>query len=127
MGRIKKTNKQKKGYMKIAFTSLGKDWESIIDPRFGRADYIVVFDEELETLEVVDNSSVKDEVHGAGTATAQKVFAICPDVLITGNGPGGNAASALKQMNMKIYVNAHSLSLREAYIHYKNGKLNELL
>ncbi len=111
--------------MKIAFTSTGPAWESIIDSRFGRADYIVMFDEDTGNLDVLDNTSVQNEAHGAGTATAQKVFAMSPDVLITGNGPGGNAASALKQMNMKIYVNAHNLSLREAYEHYKNGKLNE--
>ena len=111
--------------MKILFTSTGKNWESLIDPRLGRTDFFVIYDEEKKELSVTDNTEIKNVAHGAGTATAQKVFAMSPDVLITGNGPGGNAASALKQMNMKIYVNAHNLSLREAYEHYKNGKLNE--
>ena len=33
--------------MKIAFTAVGKDWDAIIDPRFGRTEYIVVFDAPL--------------------------------------------------------------------------------
>ncbi len=32
--------------MKIAFTAKGRDWDSMIDPRFGRTDYIVVYDED---------------------------------------------------------------------------------
>lgn len=61
---------------------------------------------------------------GAGTATAQKLSALKPDVLITGNGPGVSAFSALKQMNIKIYVDAHNLTVREAYARYKEGRLS---
>jgi predicted Fe-Mo cluster-binding NifX family protein len=112
--------------MKIAFTSSGPDWDSIIDPRFGRADYIVMYDEDSGILEVLDNSAVKNEAHGAGTATAQKMFDLSPDVLITGNGPGGNASSALRKMNLKIFVNAHNHTLKEAYESFKHGKLQEI-
>ncbi|MEN6501598.1 MAG: NifB/NifX family molybdenum-iron cluster-binding protein, partial [Tenuifilaceae bacterium] len=66
--------------MRIAFTSTGKSWDSIIDSRFGRTEYIVIFDEETKTLELVDNSAVKNEAHGAGTATAQKMYEVKPDV-----------------------------------------------
>lgn len=111
--------------MKIAFTSSGPDMDSIIDPRFGRAEYIVLLNEETGKLEILDNTSIKNEAHGAGTATAQKVFNMNPDIVITGNGPGDNAAKILKQMNVKIFVNAHSLSLKEAYDQFKQGKLSE--
>ena len=30
--------------MKIAFTSKGVEWDSRMDPRFGRAEFILVFD-----------------------------------------------------------------------------------
>lgn len=112
--------------MKIAFTSSGTTWESIIDPRFGRTEYIVIFDEESQELSAVDNSSVKKEAHGAGTATSQRVFELSPDVLITGNGPGDNASTALKHLKIKILVNAHELTLRQAYEKYKNGELKEV-
>lgn len=112
--------------MKVAFTSTGKTWDSIIDPRFGRADFIVVYNEVDQILDIIDNSSVKNEAHGAGTATAQKMYELKPDVLITGNGPGDNATVALKRLNMKIYVDAHNMSLKEAFNSYKAGKLKEL-
>lgn len=112
--------------MKIIFTASGENWESLIDSRFGRSDYLVIYDEEKNELQAIDNRHIKNEAHGAGTATAQKVFSLKPDVLITGNGPGENAASALKHLHMKIFINAHNLSLSEAYRQYKEGKLNEL-
>jgi predicted Fe-Mo cluster-binding NifX family protein len=112
--------------MKILFTSTGQDWDSIIDPRFGRAEYLVLFDEETKALLVTDNSAVKNEAHGAGTATAQKMYELKPDILITGNGPGGNAATALSNLNLKIFINAHEMSLKQAYEHYIDGKLTEL-
>lgn len=111
--------------MKIAFTSAGTTWDSMIDPRFGRTEYIVMYDEECQELSVVDNGSVKNEAHGAGTATSQRIFELKPDVLITGNGPGDNASAALKHLTMKILVNAHGMTLRQAYDHYLNGDLNE--
>lgn len=112
--------------MRIAFTSEGKTWDSLIDPRFGRTEFIAIYDEESQEFEVVDNSAVKNEAHGAGTATAQKVYDLKPDVLITGNGPGETAAKALKHINMKIFVDAHNFTLKEAFNLYKNGSLREV-
>jgi len=111
--------------MKIAFTSAGTTWDSMIDPRFGRTEYIVLYDEDRQELTAVDNSSVKNEAHGAGTATSQRIFELKPDVLITGNGPGDNAITALKHISMKILVNAHGMTLKQAYDHYLNGDLKE--
>ncbi len=112
--------------MKIVFTAQGTEWDSMMDPRFGRTEYIVLYDEELQILSVVDNSAVKNEAHGAGTATSQRIFELKPDVLITGNGPGETASKALKHLNMRIFVGALDMTLRHAYEDYKNGKLRGL-
>ena len=32
--------------MKIAFTAKGTDWDAEIDPRFGRTQYIIIYDDE---------------------------------------------------------------------------------
>ncbi|MFH2143539.1 MAG: NifB/NifX family molybdenum-iron cluster-binding protein [Bacteroidota bacterium] len=112
--------------MRIAFTSTGTNWDSVIDSRFGRTEYFFIYDEETQQISINDNSAVKNEAHGAGTATAQKMYEIKPDVLITGNGPGENAAAALKQLNMKIFVDAHDMTIKQAYENYKNGKLKEI-
>lgn len=112
--------------MKIIFTSTGKTWESEMDSRFGRAEYFVLYDEESREMTVIDNGEIKNEAHGAGTATAQKMYELKPDVLITGNGPGTNATAALKNLKMKIFINAINISLKEAYDMYREGRLTEL-
>lgn len=112
--------------MRIAFTSKGKEWASIMDPRFGRTEYIVVYDEDNQELTAVDNSAVKNVAHGAGTATAQTIFELNPDVLITGNGPGETATKALNHLKMKIFADAHEMTIKQAYEYYKSGKLREI-
>lgn len=112
--------------MKIAFTAAGQDWDAMIDPRFGRTEYIVIYDDTTDELSVIDNSAVKNEAHGAGTATSHKIFELNPDVLITGNGPGDNAAKALEQMDMKIFVGAQDSTLRKALEKYRDGSLKEV-
>ncbi len=36
--------------MKIAFTTKGKDWDSLMDPRFGRTEYFLIYDDETEEI-----------------------------------------------------------------------------
>jgi len=88
--------------MKIAFTSKGKDWNSEVEPRFGRADYILVYDTETESRECIDNTSIRDVEHGAGPKTAKLILDLKPNVLVTGIGPGGNASRVLDKANVEI-------------------------
>lgn len=111
--------------MKIAFTANGTDWKAEIDPRFGRTVYIVIYDDTSRELTHVDNRSVEDVAHGAGPQTAQKLFDLGPDVLITGNGPGGNAATVLQKAGLKIFVGAGGMTLEAALEAYKKGALAE--
>ena len=110
--------------MKIAFTAKGTGWDSIIDARFGRTDYIVLYDEDSDKLSSVDNRDIEGVAHGAGPQTAQKLFDLTPDVLITGNGPGGNAATVLQKANLKIYVGAADMTIKQAYEAFKKGSLS---
>ncbi len=109
--------------MIIAFTSKGTDWDSKMDPRFGRTDYIIFYNEDTQELSHLENREVADQAHGVGPKTAQKLFERGAQVLITGNGPGGNAAEALKQMELKIFVGAGEMTVREAYEAYQRGQL----
>ncbi|OYT12852.1 MAG: dinitrogenase iron-molybdenum cofactor biosynthesis protein [Bacteroidetes bacterium 4572_114] len=109
--------------MKIAFTTKGKTWDSPMDPRFGRTEYFLIYDEEKEELTHYDNRDSANEAHGAGPKTAQKLFEFNPDILITGNGPGGNAAAVLEKTGIKILVGAGDMTVKEAYNAYKKGEL----
>lgn len=112
--------------MRIAFTSKGTDWDSRIDPRFGRTDYFVVYDDSTKDFSFIDNRDITNEAHGAGPKTAQRFFDLHAEILITGNGPGGNASVVLEKAGTKIYIGAGGMSVEEAYNAYKEDKLNKL-
>ncbi len=109
--------------MKIAFTAKGTEWESEMDPRFGRTEFILVYDDEKDEFTSFDNREIENEAHGAGPKTSQKLFEMGPEVLITGNGPGGNAATVLEKAGIEIYIGAGQMSVKEAYKAYKNKNL----
>jgi predicted Fe-Mo cluster-binding NifX family protein len=111
--------------MKIAFTAKGTTWDSRIDPRFSRTEYILVYDDIKNELTHFDNRAIADQAHGAGPQTAQKLFEFNPDILITGNGPGGNAATVLKKSGLKVYTGAAEMNVREALDAYNKGLLKE--
>ncbi|MBU8891404.1 MAG: hypothetical protein KOO66_01395 [Bacteroidales bacterium] len=111
--------------MKIAFTTKGTEWESEMDPRFGRTEFILVYDDEKDEFTSFDNREIENEAHGAGPKTSQKLFEMGPQVLLTGNGPGGNAATILQKTGMKIYIGAGQMSVKEAFEAYKNNSLKE--
>lgn len=111
--------------MKIAFTTKGATWDSEMDPRFGRTAYILLYDEINDKLTVFDNKAIESEAHGAGPKTSQKLFEMGAKVLITGNGPGGNAATVLEKAKVKIYIGAGEMTVKQAYDAYKNNELKE--
>jgi predicted Fe-Mo cluster-binding NifX family protein len=111
--------------MKIAFTTKGITWEARMDPRFGRTEYILVYDDLKKEFIHFDNRAIADQAHGAGPQTAQKLFELNPDVLITGNGPGGNAAAVLKKSSIKVYVGAGEMNVKEALEAYQKRILKE--
>ncbi|MFC1731901.1 NifB/NifX family molybdenum-iron cluster-binding protein [candidate division KSB1 bacterium] len=113
--------------MKIAFTTKGKDWNSEIDERFGRTEFLVLFDEKNAVLSCIDNSAVQNEAHGAGPLTAQKLLELNPQILITGNGPGKNAAIVLETAGIEIYTGAGNMNIKEAYEAYKSKTLTKFI
>jgi len=52
--------------MKIAFSSNGPENNSMVDPRFGRAKYFIVFDTDTYESSVIDNTVNLNVVQGAG-------------------------------------------------------------
>ncbi len=110
--------------MIIAFTTKGEDWDAVIDPRFGRTEFLVILDEESGKLEAFDNSGVSEHAHGAGPMTAQLIIEKNVQILITGNGAGGNAARVLEAAGIKSFTGAGDMTVKQAYEAYKNNKLN---
>lgn len=111
--------------MKIAFTTKGADMNAEMDPRFGRTMYILVYDTESKTTAVVDNRDTANDNHGAGPKTAQRMLETGAEVLITGNGPGGNAATVLQSKGIEVYVGAAGLTADQALEKYHGNSLTQ--
>ena len=107
--------------MKIAVTSTGKDLDSPVDPRFGRAPYFLIVDSESLEFEVVDNKENANALKGAGIQAASTVSQKGAQVLLTGF-CGPNAFKAMKAGKIGVANNAEG-TVREAVKAYLEGKL----
>ena len=107
--------------MKIAISSQGDTLDSIVDPRFGRAEGFLVYDLETETMEYASNDQNLNIPQGAGIQTAQNVAQTGAQAVITGN-VGPKAFSALNQGNIAMYLFTNG-TVGEALEAYKKGEL----
>ena len=107
--------------MKIAITSTGTDLESAVDPRFGRAAYILIVDSETLAFEALDNKENVNALKGAGIQAATMVSDKGAHVLLTGF-CGPNAFKALKAAKVNV-ANDASGSVKDAVKAYLDGKL----
>jgi predicted Fe-Mo cluster-binding NifX family protein len=107
--------------MKIAVTATGPNIDSPLDPRFGRAQYILIVDENEILLEAVDNSRNINALRGAGIQTGKILADKKVDVLLTGN-CGPNAFITLKAAGIKVGVD-QSGTVREAVKRYTNNEV----
>ncbi len=111
--------------MKIAITTQGKDLSDMLDPRFGRAQYFMIYDlEKNEVLEVVDNSSGVNAAGGAGTSAAQVIANKGAEVVISGN-YGPNAVIGLNGFEIKMYTSPVD-NISNVIESFKAGKLKEV-
>ncbi len=108
--------------MKIAVTSKGKDLESGVDPRFGRAAYILVVDTGSFEFEVCDNSENVNAFKGAGIQAATMVSDKGAEILLTGF-CGPNAFKTLAAAKIKV-VNDVGGTVREAVEAFNEGRLS---
>lgn len=110
--------------MKIGFTAQGTDWDSQMESRFGRTPYLLCYDEQTDELESYDNREIEQTAHGAGPMTAQRLIKMGAEVLVTGNGPGGNADAVLRAGQVNVITGTAGMSVREAYTAWKEGRLS---
>lgn len=118
-----KTNKSKELNMKIAITAQNPSPESQVDPRFGRAAWIMLYDKEKQSWESIDNSAGIDASHGAGIQAAQKVVDHKAVALVTG-AIGPKAFKSLSAAVVKIFHGATG-TVENALSAYMEGQLSE--
>ena len=88
-------------YMKVAISSKGTDLDSQVDPRFGRAAYIIIVDTETMAFEAVDNADNVNSFKGAGIQAASMVHDKGAEVLMTGY-CGPKAFQTLQAAGIKV-------------------------
>ena len=108
--------------MKIAVTSQGTDLDSPMDPRFGRAAYILIVDTKTLDYEVLDNKENANALKGAGIQAASMVSERAAEVLLTGF-CGPKAFRVLDAAKINV-VNDVEGTVRDAVAAFNEGELS---
>jgi predicted Fe-Mo cluster-binding NifX family protein len=107
--------------MKVAVTAERADWDSPVDPRFGRAMTFLIVDTESRTLEMIDNAAGRDAVQGAGIQAATAICRAGAKALLTGH-CGPKAFSALAAGGVTVYTGVTG-TVAEAVDRLEQGEL----
>ena len=100
--------------MKIAITSTGNTPESILDCRFGRCSFFVVFDTECQSIEFIPNPN-KENIDGAGPASVQLVASKGVKKVISG------------EFGAKVKSMFDSLQIQLIVLNNPEKKINEII
>lgn len=87
--------------MIVAVTAKGMQLSDEVDPRFGRAPYILIVDTETMEYKSLDNSENVNAFKGAGIQAATMVADKGAEVLLTGY-CGPNAFKTVQAAGMKV-------------------------
>ncbi|MCK4426294.1 MAG: NifB/NifX family molybdenum-iron cluster-binding protein [Deltaproteobacteria bacterium] len=108
--------------MKVAISATGKDLNSAIDPRFGRAGYFIIVDAESGNIvNVIDNLAAQDAAQGAGINAATLVAGSGVQTVLTGQ-IGPKAFEVLQTSGIKMISNV-SGTVGEAIEQYRKGAI----
>ncbi len=107
--------------MKICVTSSGKGLDNLMDPRFGRCQYLIIADTDSAEFEAIQNPAM-NAGGGAGIQVAQLVANKGVEVVLTANA-GPNAYNTLSTADIKIVVGLAGITVRQAIEDFKAGKL----
>ena len=108
---------------KVAVSSEGRDLDSKVDPRFGRAAGFVIIDPDTMAFEYVDNGSSQAMAQGAGIQAAELMTRHEVGVVLTGY-VGPKAFQALSAAGIKMGQNLEDLTVRQAIEKWKQGQVS---
>jgi len=109
--------------MKVIVTSQGRELNSPVDPRFGRAKYFLVVDTETGEFSATDNSQNLNAAQGAGIQAGKKVVDLGAKAVITGH-IGPKAFTTLQTGGVQIYTGAAG-TVADAIEQFKAGALKQ--
>ncbi len=106
---------------KVAISATGENLEAAVDPRFGRAEYFIIYDLGKDTFEVVKNQAAY-EARGAGIAAATNLVEKGVGAVITGH-CGPKAFAVLAAAGVKVFTFPGG-TVAEAIEKFKQGQLS---
>ena len=109
--------------MKVIVTSQGRELNSPVDQRFGRAKCFIVVDTESGDFSGADNSQNLDAAQGAGIQAGKNVAELGAEAVITGH-VGPKAFATLQAAGVAIYSGA-SGTVADAIEQFKGGTLKQ--
>ena len=86
--------------MIIAVSSQGQELTSPVDPRFGRAQYFIIYNTDNDSFEAISNDQNVRAAQGAGIQASETVARQKPEIVISGNF-GPKAHHALTAVGIK--------------------------
>ncbi len=107
--------------MKIAISSDGTARTSAVDPRFGRARWLLLYDDATGRTEALDNKASLSLAQGAGIQAAKRVIDSGAEALLTGH-CGPKAFDALTAGRVRVYVGVAG-TVEEAIAAFERGEL----
>lgn len=110
--------------MRICVSSQGPYLASEVDPRFGRARFFIIYDDEAEDYEVIDNEQNVGAAGGAGIQSATTVAEKGCRWVVSGH-MGPRALSVLKEAGIRVATGA-SGKVSDTLRRYRNGELDEI-
>lgn len=92
--------------MKIIVSSTGPDLQDTVDPRFGRAAFLIIYDTDTSTVaEVINNREGQEAGQGAGIKVAGLVAQKGVKAVVTGR-VGPKAMAVLDKAGIEVIDNA---------------------
>jgi predicted Fe-Mo cluster-binding NifX family protein len=110
--------------MKIILTTTSPDFDSNIDPRFGRGAYLLVVDTDSLHWEAHPNPGLNAS-GGAGIKAAQFVSDQKVGAVLSGDF-GPHAFNALQAASIAMYLYGDCSSVAQAIERFKNGQLEQV-
>lgn len=109
--------------MKIAVSATGPSMDSTVDPRFGRADYLLIIEtDNMALVKVIDNRASQNAAHGAGINAASMVVDAGAQAVLTGQ-VGPKAFGVLNAAGVNV-VSEMSGTVRDAVERFKQNPLS---
>ncbi len=110
--------------MKIVITAQDARFDGPVDPRFGRAKYLVVFDTETGEHTLHDNEQNLNAPQGAGIQAAQTVAGLGAKAVLTGH-VGPKAFHTLQAAEIQVYSGVAG-SVRQAVDDWTANQLSPI-